>query len=912
MAIGKALRNRLPLISGLGLAFTLPLPPAAGAEGPVRVAEAQENAPAPGPAGAGIEEILVKGAESQVAKDFSAADAVTAFSTADLVALGATSIADLAAFTPNLEIVTTGSTTPTFFIRGVGLNDFGANTESSVAIYQDDVAINSQALALGSLFDMENVAVLRGPQGTGLARNASGGAIKLYSRKPTGQFNGFLRAERGNFNATEYEGAAEAPIFRDMLSGRVAFRFNERDGTVLNRCGGAPPLELRTPVPKVVPLRAMGKLNTDPPWSICGEPVVFLGSDPPAQQYKSHMTAGLPNWVNDRNNWAARGTLLFEPTLDTSWLLGIHGGRRNELSRLGKSFGTNDTYCLNGDRTLITSGPKKGLTNCDLDFGDPRGNPIGSRIRGLLGGTQGVVPGYQAPEVRQRWTELAPCFNNGFSLCRTEAQLAQLDLAKRTTADELARTLGRTPWEGDYNHVGRTTNNTAGGYVKGTINLPAELEFTTLSGYEHYDRKIDLGLDFSPETLFHVDQMDHGYQYTEDMKLAGETELVRDAPIHWDIGGWYLHDRIDVKIANDLGDFTRFGVGRREYSQKIDSLAGYGSFSSDFWDDFTLDGGVRWNYEDKRIPNYLLFQDILVTPLKAHDIWQEPTGTIRLTYRFREDTHAYWKYTHGWKPGHYNATGSRLAGITTAQPETIDAFETGLHAWWFGGFLSGDAQLFYYDYKNYQIFTAQQFSGGGPEFVVVNANRAEVYGAEIQAIARPWAGALLNVNFSWLETQFLDFVQIQQEDIIGPTGKITINRELDNTGHPLLNSPEYKVSITASQLIPLRRYGSLEPRYDGAWTDNTYFDATKGRGLPNIQNVPYAPKLAFGQKAYWLHNFRLAYRTPDGRLEIAGWVRNIENKAYKQFAFDGSTFQATTIYFVGDPRTFGGTVTVAF
>jgi hypothetical protein len=41
-------------------------------------------------------------------------------------------------------------------------------------------------------------------------------------------------------------------------------------------------------------------------------------------------------------------------------------------------------------------------------------------------------------------------------------------------------------------------------------------------------------------------------------------------------------------------------------------------------------------------------------------------------------------------------------------------------------------------------------------------------------------------------------------------------------------------------------------------------------------------------------------------------VRNLENSAYKTYAFDGSTFQQTTIYFVGDPRTYGGDVTVTF
>ena len=57
---------------------------------------------------------------------------------------------------------------------------------------------------------------------------------------------------------------------------------------------------------------------------------------------------------------------------------------------------------------------------------------------------------------------------------------------------------------------------------------------------------------------------------------------------------------------------------------------------------------------------------------------------------------------------------------------------------------------------------------------------------------------------------------------------------------------------------------------------------------------------------------RLAYRPPGGRIEIAGWVRNLTNEASKTFAFDASTFNGTSIYFVGDPRTYGGTVTVTF
>jgi outer membrane receptor protein involved in Fe transport len=913
MPIQKSLRERR-LLSDLALVgFFVALLSArpSAADGRVEIAQAETGAkaekPAPSPPSESrVEEIVVKGAASAAAQDFNVADSVTAFSTADLVALGAANISDLAAFTPNLEIVTAGATTPTFFIRGVGLNDFNANSTGAVAIYQDDVALNAPALQLSTLFDMETVNVLRGPQGSGLNRNSSAGAIKLYGRKPTGQFNGFLRGTAGNYGDQEYEGAVEAPIFEDILSGRLAFTKTQRDGTVRNRCGGAPPREQRA---------ALGSgLPTDKPWSVCGETVTTNFAEFGTPLFgKSTVPAGLPDHVNDKNSWAARGTLLFEPTLDTSFLLNGHTTHRNEFSRLGKSYGTNGTYCLNG---IVNVAPGHPFGLCD-DSPDQGG---GTKVFNWLGGPQGAVGfGYQDPEVLKALSALAPCFlPNGLDTCASRvtapngASFVALDRAKQIVARELARNLDNEPWQGSYNRVGKTVNDTMGVSLKSEILLPWSLELDLVSGFDRYRRKIDLDLDFSPETLFQVLTRDQGYQFYQDAKLAGEVP-VNDTPVTWDIGGWVLPEKLDVNVRNDLGTFTAFGVGERQYTQRLLSMGGYGSFSFDFADDFTLDGGVRYNWERKEI-NYLLseFNGQTVTPLYKFNIYRAPTGTIRLTYRFREDTHAFLKYTRGWKPGHYNATGSAETGITTANPEEIDSYETGLRAAWFGGILGGEASLFYYNYHNYQIFTAQQYAGSGPEFVVINANDAEVYGAEVNALVRPWPGGYVNVNFGWLESQFLDFLLLQQDVENFHGAQTTLNRELQNSGNPLLNSPKFKVAITAEQAIPLGNYGYLIPRYDGAWSDDTYYDATKGRGIPNINNIPWAPKLTFAQRAHWIHNARVGYRTPDGRLEIAGWVRNAENKAVKTFAFDGSTFQRTTIYFINDPRTWGGTVTVTF
>jgi hypothetical protein len=346
------MRSRTSRFRGLCIGSTVFLATLAGAEegapaAPVEGAESSEaqtkpDAPSIDP---DVETIVILEAKSEPSTDFSVGDSVTGFGAEDLAALGAQDVADLASFTPNLEIVTAGATTPTFFIRGVGLNDFNPNSTGAVAIYRDGVAINAPAIQLATLFDVQAVNVLRGPQGTGLARNASAGAIKIYSRKPTGDFGGFLRADFGDFGYQDYEGALEVPLHRDVLATRLAFRLSKRDGTMKNRCGNAAPPDQRNPY-------ELGGIPVDPKWSICGEPVSTVGQ-------VSTIPVGLEETVNNLDNWAARGTLLFEPTLEMSWLLSAHGSRRDEVTRLGQAIGTGSDFCT--DPTKVCNPPFAGV-----------------------------------------------------------------------------------------------------------------------------------------------------------------------------------------------------------------------------------------------------------------------------------------------------------------------------------------------------------------------------------------------------------------------------------------------------------------------------------------------------------------------------------------------------------------------
>jgi iron complex outermembrane receptor protein len=297
--------------------------------------------------------------------------------------------------------------------------------------------------------------------------------------------------------------------------------------------------------------------------------------------------------------------------------------------------------------------------------------------------------------------------------------------------------------------------------------------------------------------------------------------------------------------------------------------------------------------------------------------WQAPTGTLSLTYHFGEDVSVYWKYSRGWKGGHFNAVAQKIENLQPVEPETIDAFEVGLRGRWLDGRLGLGVSLFYYSYTDYQVFIVEDAVGAPPTYQIVNANDAEVYGGELDVRAEPIDGLVLSGRFGWLESQFLDFTNdlfrsVPDFDDQGRPIEKNLPVTVNYSGNRLINSPQFKASFAAEWTVDLGRWGALIPRYDFAWSDDIFFDPSEGLGSLNAKGETVLPEYAVGQRAFWLHNAQLAYRTPEGNIELTGWVRNFMDKTYKTFAFDASTFSDVVINFVGEPRTYGVSVSVAW
>lgn len=155
--------------------------------------------------------------------------AITAMSGDDLAAARVTSVTDLPNVTPGLAYASSPNNTPIYTLRGVGFYESSLAAYPDVSLYMDEAPLPLPIMATLSLFDVERVEVLKGPQGTLFGNNATGGAINFIAAKPTDAFAAGLTLGYSRFNTFDAEGFVSGPIAAN-LNGRFAVRAENGDG----------------------------------------------------------------------------------------------------------------------------------------------------------------------------------------------------------------------------------------------------------------------------------------------------------------------------------------------------------------------------------------------------------------------------------------------------------------------------------------------------------------------------------------------------------------------------------------------------------------------------------------------------------------------------------------------------------
>jgi len=155
--------------------------------------------------------------------------AATVLTGADLVKKGIFSVDQLQFVSPSVTVNNFGQGDD-FDIRGIGKGEHNTQTGTGVVTYRDGVATFPGYFAEEPYFDVANVEILRGPQGTFSGQNATGGAVIVNTQNPVigGGYNGYVQAHYGNYDDSGLQGAVNLPI-SDTLAARVAFNGEYRD-----------------------------------------------------------------------------------------------------------------------------------------------------------------------------------------------------------------------------------------------------------------------------------------------------------------------------------------------------------------------------------------------------------------------------------------------------------------------------------------------------------------------------------------------------------------------------------------------------------------------------------------------------------------------------------------------------------
>ena len=148
---------------------------------------------------------------------------------------GGGDVLELASTVPGLHVESSnGRLSPRFYMRGLGNADFTAAASQPVSIVFDEVPMEKASLKSFPIFDLDDIEVIRGPQGTLFGRNTTAGILKFDSRRPTEETEGYIKASGGNLGTINVEGAVGGTLVENTLMGRVSFITQHRSDWVNN------------------------------------------------------------------------------------------------------------------------------------------------------------------------------------------------------------------------------------------------------------------------------------------------------------------------------------------------------------------------------------------------------------------------------------------------------------------------------------------------------------------------------------------------------------------------------------------------------------------------------------------------------------------------------------------------------
>ena len=165
--------------------------------------------------------------------------AISAFDSNELATRGISSALEVTQYVPNLVgINNTGlGSANSYYMRGLGNTESIPTFDPPIGTYVDDIYLSRQNANNLSLFDVERVEVLRGPQGTLFGRNTTGGAVAIFLKEASQELGGYAEAGYGSYNLWQINTSLNVPI-NDRLAVKISGYVQDSDGYAKNTITG--------------------------------------------------------------------------------------------------------------------------------------------------------------------------------------------------------------------------------------------------------------------------------------------------------------------------------------------------------------------------------------------------------------------------------------------------------------------------------------------------------------------------------------------------------------------------------------------------------------------------------------------------------------------------------------------------
>ena len=781
-------------------------------------------------------------------------------------------VLDLQTVTPSLRVSQLQtSSASTFIIRGFGNGDNNFGIEPSVGVFIDGVFRSRSAAALSDLPNVQRIEVLNGPQSTLFGKNASAGVISVVTRPPQFEFGGSVEAVYGNYNNVVLKGDITGP-----LTENIAFSI---DGSYNSRDGYA----------KIV------NLNEE---------------------------------QNNRNRWAARGQLLFEPTSDLT------------IRAIG-DFSRIDEICC--QVTTVVAGPTAGAIqllggqfSTDRFSYDAYLNQIPINKVDNYGGSLQVD--YQAGALS--FTSISS-YRELKNLFVSDIDFSSLDIANETR-NQKVKTLTQefrvaSDFDGPVNFL------LGGYYFDESISQKSQIENGTqirdffeilaggnpaaiIAGNPSVFNGVEAGLGLPQESIF-LTPLLTSEQFSMDNTSYSIFGTVDFEPIDGLVftGGFnYTDDKKDFALAQQSFDplgqinlIDAFIVGAtggtvtsRAQFQALPAANQAALLAAAQSAANPLLGLAAFQFQ----PPFLSIPNSVEDGKTRDDKF---TYLLRASYRISDEVNVYGSYATGFKASSVNLSrdsrpssadfiagpgGSTFAapsspildaglavpnlrsGSRFAGPENATVYEVGIKGQWEGfGF---NLALFDQTIKGFQSLA---FTGTG--FALQNAGQQSVKGFEFDSTISPTQGLVFTFAMTYLDPLFDDFPGSVLGDLSGATpGGI----------------PEIAISTSATYSHEFGASGNmLITRIDYSHESNTPIN----NGLPTY-NAALGNTQIFNREVN-LVNGSMTLKLENG-LEVGAYVRNLLNDQFLTTVFDGVAQSGTVSGYPSAPRTYGGVVRFKF